>query len=405
MAFQHVYNLKDQVAGILSGLDINNVPDLYGAFERGARTLMQHADVPEATLTQNLTLYSGVFDYPCDERIFGTAINDIAPQGVSRVITDFVYKQDAQTFDRTKLYNYNGTQATFTYINGSPIIRIVSKLPQEKIIIDPMTSTTGWMAGGSASNLAQDNTVYYAAPASLRFTLTGSSTGTLTKTLANPVDLSAYEGIGVSFLAIRIPPTATAADLTSISVKLGSDNANYASQSNTEGFLGTWISGEWLLVAFDFATAITTGSPDWSNIQYVQVSFAHTSTMTNFNVGGLWIALPTPVNVVSQTAAIFKTSTGQPTQNITNDDDEILLLDPAYNMYLYESALAVLENTGAGEGDATRAMILNKLYGNVKPEGGLYTFFRGDNPSQELRQTGSWYDTGGQGNSYNNSYF
>ena len=79
-----VSQYKDSVAGILSGINLLKVADLNGAIERAARTLVQKADIPEASNIQNITLYSGVFNYPCDTRIFGTAITDIRPQGNTR---------------------------------------------------------------------------------------------------------------------------------------------------------------------------------------------------------------------------------------------------------------------------------------------------------------------------------
>lgn len=399
MALKTVSQYKDSVAGLLSGIDLSNVDNLNGALERAARTLVQQADVPEACGTQNLMLYDGVTDYECDTKIFGTAINDIRPQGISRSINDFVYKKPGEMFDRTKGYLSNGTMATFEYVNGVPIIRIVSTLPQQKIEIDTMTSTTGWTAAGSASGLTTDTTVYYQSPASLRFTLTGSSTGTLEKTLSSSLDMSTYENVGVAFLAIRIPDGATASNLTSIALRLGSDSSNYDSVSSTEGFLGAWTAGEWLLVAFDYAGASSTGTPDWSAIDYVQVRFAHTGTFTNFRVGGLWMSLPSPVQILFQSAAIFKASGAQPTETITSDDDTIILNNPAYTIYEYEGALSILQQTGATESNQMMQTFKTILHGNNVNDFGLYGLFRGDNPSQELRMVGSWYD--GEDNGYN----
>lgn len=396
-----IANLKDSVAAILSGIDINNVENLNGALERSARTLVQQADIPEACGTQNITLYGGVYDYLCDTKIFGTAINDVRPQGVSRTPLDYVYKQYGDDFDRTKAYNRTGTSLTFEYVNGVPIVRIVSNFPRQKVILDQMNDTSGWTAGGSASGLTQDTAVFYQSPASLRFTLTGSSTGTLTKTLSNTIDLSSYENVGVSFLAIRIPDGATATDLTSIALRLGSDGSNYNEVTETEGFLGTWISGDWLVVAFDFAGSPSTGTPDWSNIDYVQVRLAHTGTFTNFRVGGLWISQPCPAQILYQSAAIFIPSgSTTPITTITANTDTIVLNDPAYTLYEYESALAILQQSGGGKGDSTYNTVRNTLYGNEINTFGLYGKYRGDNPSDSLRTVGSYYDTDTYGSFY-----
>lgn len=403
MALHTVSQLKYSVAGILSGIDLNNVDDLNGCLERAASVFVQNADVPEASGIQNITLYSGVFDYACDPRIFGTAVNDIRPQGITRSPSDFVLKVDQQDFDRNKgVYYPSGTMSTFQYDNGVPLIRIAAPFPKQQLIIDPMnalgSSPNAWVAAGSASGLAQDVTVFYQSPASLRFTLTGSSTGTLTKALQSSIDLSTYEDVGVAFLAIMIPSGATASDLTSIELRLGSSSANYNNVTETEGFLGAWVSGQWLLVAFDFAAASETGTPDWTAIDYVQVRMAHTATITNFRVGGLWISFPTPAQILYQSAAIFLASgSTSPTVAITADTDTITLADPAYNIYTFESALSVLQNTGAGASDASSIKINGILHGIRARNGaiiqaGLYDIFRGDNPSQELRTTGSWYD-------------
>jgi hypothetical protein len=394
MALHTILNLRDSVAGILSGIDLSTVDDVSGCFERAAATLVQKADVPEASGIQNITLYSGVFDYLCDPRIFGTAINDIRPQGVSRNPSNFVTKIDQEDFDRTKsIYYLSGTTSTFQYQNGVPIIRILAPFPTQKVTIDTMSDTTGWTAAGTASNLRQDTTDFYQTPASLRFNLT-SGTGTLTKTLQSALSLASYEDVGVAFLAIEIPSGATASNLTGISLKLGSSSGNYDSVSETTGFLGAWTAGQWLLVAFDFSASTSTGTPNWSSIQYVQVSLATTGSFTNFRVGGLFLSLPSQAQILYQSAAIFLASgSTSPTVAITANTDTIILTDAAYNIYLYESALAVLENTGASASDATSIKILQKLNGNGSTDVGLYARFLGDNPSQEIRMSGSYYDT------------
>ncbi len=398
MSLHTVSQLTDSVAGLLSGIDLQNVDDLNGCFERAASTLVQKADVPEASGIQNITLYSGVFDYLCDPRIFGTAINDIRPQGITRSPANFVTKIDQEDFDRTKDYYYpSGTQSTFQYENGVPIIRIKAPFPVQQVNIDRQneigTTPNAWVAGGTASSLAVDYTNYYQAPASLRFNLT-TGAGTLTKTLQSSLSMSNYEDVGVAFLAIQIPNGATATDLTSIDLKLGSNSTNYDLVNSTQGFLGAWVSGQWLLVAFDLSASTSTGTPNWSAIQYVQATLNVSGAFTNFHVGGLFMSLPSPAQILYQSSAIFlATGTTDTTTAITANTDTIILTDPAYNIYLFESALAVLQNTGAGVSDATSIKMNQILDGNGRTDIGLYARYRGDNPSQEIRTSGSWYST------------
>lgn len=390
MSFKTVASLKDSVAAILAGLDMVNVPDLNGTLERAAANMLTRCYVPEASGIQNISLYSGVFDYPINENIYEADLVDIRPQGVSRPIWDFTVKTNQANFDRTKSYYTNGTRAAFQYNNGTPIIRIVTQGTTPQVLLDSMNATSGWTAAGTASGLAQDTASYWKAPASLRFNLT-TGTGTLTKTI-NQADLTSYVGVGVAFLAVYIP---NVTNLTSITLKLGSSASDYYSVTSTTGFTGAWTANNWLLVPFDFSTASTTGTPDWSAVDYAQVSIIASGTETNFHVGELFISQPCPYQILYQSPAIFLASgTSTPTSTITLNTDEIILNVAPYNIYLYESAMAVLENMS---GDVANKMFdrisqrlgVNPVTGEVV--GGLYKPYMADNPSEQIRQFNTYY--------------
>jgi hypothetical protein len=369
MAQRTVANLKDSVAALLSGIDLNNVDNLFGAFERAARTLVQKAKIPETQGVQNIMLYSGVTAYLIDARIFGTNVIDVRPQGISRNSNNFVFMKYGDDFDRQKKFNRLGTFATFDYLNGTPSIRIVSPFTPTQNIIDNMTSISGWVAAGTASGLVLDSAVYYQQPASMRFTLTGAGTGTLTKTLSSSINLSSYQGVGVAFLAIRIPNGAIATDITSISLKLGSSSSNYSLVTATQGFLGAWQAGNFLLVAFDESLAINTGTPNWSAINYVQVSIATLTTQVNFRLGDLFIAQPSANQILYGSAGFFRIGNVLST-TITNTTDEIVLNDSAYSIYEYECALSCLQQTSGGSGDAMSAQI-KEILGGIRARNGL----------------------------------
>ncbi len=393
MAQKSVANLKDSVSGILQGLNLNNVKNLFTAFERTARQLAQNISIPTAMGRQSITLYDGVFDYLAPTDIFGSNVVDMQQQGISRFSDDYVYKQYISDFDRTKSWLTNGTQITFEARKGTDIIRIVSTRPTPKIELDPFTATTGWTVSGSASGLALDQTVYYQLPGSLRFTCTGSSTGILTKAI--PLnDLTSYVGVGVVFLAIRIPSANSATDLTSITVRLGSDSTNYYEASSTTGFLGAWTVGEFLLVAIDLSTATTTGTPTVTAIDYAQIRIAHTATMTNFYIGDFWIALPSPNTLIYETAAIFKASGSNPSQTISTVSDTVILSDSAYAIYEQECAKAVAKQQGGRLSSGVINNINEDLYGERgnpnKP--GLYAQYRATDPSQSMQMVGNYYD-------------
>jgi hypothetical protein len=282
---------------------------------------------------------------------------------------------------------------SFKSDNGVNIMRVAETRATQKVLIDDMSQTTGWVASGTASTPIVDSTYFYQSPASLRFNATGSGTATLTKTLTNPLSISSYEDVGVVFLAFELP---TSTNLTSIELRLGSSATNYNSVTATHGFLGAWQSDTFFLVAFDLSQSSQVGTPNFSAINYVQINIAHTATITNTRVGYLFISLPTPYEILFQSAAIFSHN-GTLSNTITDDNDTIILNDAAYTIYEHEAAFTVaLQSTGrlgAGVMDG----ISQVLHGIKGPGGaivqmGLYDQYRADNPSEELRMVGNYYN-------------
>lgn len=382
-----VSQLKDSVSGILTGLQLGNVPDLNGKLERASRTLVQKADIAEATGRQIINVYDHVYDVLAPTTIFGGSVYDFRPQATDRSELDEVYKEYVKDFDMTKLTLPNGVQLTFEYVNGVGRMRVASARSTARVVLDPMSATTGWTAAGSASGLTQDSIDYYASPAALRFTLTGASTGTLTKTIAGG-DMSTYQGVGVVFLALKIPSGASAATLlTSVAMKLGSSASAYTSVSATTGYLGAWTLGDWLLIALDLSTGSDTGTPNYASITYLQVSLAHSATITNMRVGGIWAALATPYTLLFGSSAIFLPSgSATPATTIAADTDSIMLNDAAYNLYQWEAAKEIAIGQGGTLASGQMQMIEQRL------EKELYPQYRADNPSQEIRTQGNYYE-------------
>jgi hypothetical protein len=389
-----VANLLDAIRGELTGLNTGNVADLNGKLERAAITLLMKADVAEMMDVQAIDCYDGVFDYTPPGTIFGSLVKDFRPQGISRSRIDTPYKKPLQDFDLMKQRLSDGTLIAFEQRGQRQIMRLAQTRALARVILDNMTATTGWTAAGDASGLAQDTTVYYDSSSALRFNLAANGTqGTLTRTI-NSVNLSAYDGVGVAFLAVRLP---SASAITSIGVRIGSSAANYWDVSATQGFLGAWQANDWLIVALDLATMVMTGTVVNTAITYVQVYFNYTSTtkLSNVRVGGLWISLPTPFEAVFETPAIFIPSgstTAAPQKTITNANDTITLGDAAWNLFVKECARAIAAGKSGTPASGVIARLDLELEGNGSTKLGLYQKYRGDNPSQSLRTVGSYYD-------------
>lgn len=395
MELKTVADLKEDVGAILTGIDLDDVPNLYGSFERAVSTTIQKADILEASGREPIMLYDGVIDYLAPDTIFGGALIDVRPQGVNRQSWDDVQKMPIERFDRLKWYKTpSGYKVTFETRKDILIMRVSQNFATQSIEIDDMTDTDGWTLTGDATGLAEDSTVFYHEPASLRFNLTALGTSaTLTKNLTNSLDLSDYEGVGVIFLAVYMPQTVP---ITSIGIRLGSSATAYVTITETEGFLGAFYKNDFLLIAFDTAGATQAGGgPDWGAIDYVQLSVVFNGTaVPNLRFGDLFIALPSANETLFYSPAVFVNGDNDPASSITDDEDEILFRPSAYNIYVQEAAREVGKNQGGDIGSNILAGIDLVLEGDGGKKLGLYQAFRGDNPSEELRQVGNYYYDG-----------
>ena len=377
-----VDQLKDSISGILTGVNLTNVTGLDEAIERAVRVMVQKVYIPEASGKQSLTLYGGVYDYASPSTIFGNNIIDLRPQGVSRSRLDKANRVRQETFDREKGFLPSGYKVTFENRNGTIIMRVDQVKTKSTVTLDLMDDTTGWTLAGSGSSLTEDTTVFYEEPASLRFSVAGASTATLTKTI-NSQSLASYEDVGVAFLAIRVP---LASSLTSVSLKLGSSASAYDSVASvTSGFVDDFETNEWFLIPFDFSTSSSTGTPDWSAIDYAQVSIAHSAAMTNVRVGKLFIGLPSPHNLFYGSAAIFSSSAGL-LETITTNNDVIILNSAAYTLLEFEGARQIALQQGSKA--AGQVKMLAETLEN--PVTGLYPNYQSDNPSENIKVAGRY---------------
>lgn len=385
-----VADLREDVSAVLTGIDLDQVPNLYGSFERAVSTTIQKADILEASGRDPIMIYDRVTDYAGPDNMFGGALIDVRPQGTDRQTWDDVEKIPIVRFDKTKHLTPSGYRVTFESRTGQLIMRIAQNVATQAVTLDDMSSTDDWTLAGNATGFAEDTSVFFHSPASLRFNLTASgSQATITKTLDNTLDLSDYEGVGVVFLAIYLPSTTP---ITSVSVKIGSSASAYYQITETEGFIGAFWENDFLLVAFDLAGVAATGSPDFSAVDYLQVIVNYNGTaVANVRVGDLFIALPSSNEVLYYSPAVFIHGTSAASQEITDDNDEIIFRSAAYNIYVQEAAREVAKNQG---GDISSGLIRSidlVLEGNGGNKIGLYQAFRGDNPSEELRQVGNYY--------------
>lgn len=400
--YNTVAQLKDGVAGILSGIDLDTTVTPNVSIQRSARMISAKLWVPDASLLLPYTIYDGVIDYAAPSNIFGGSFTDFRPVGISRNYNDYVYRKQIEDFDRTKSFVWNGVTLNLMSINGVPIIRVVSARSKRRTTIDTFSALGSWVVFGNASSLIVDQSLYYQMPGALAFNLAVSGTqGGIQETLTNPINLSSYAQTGVAYVAIYLPSAAAAAAVTSIGIQLGSSNSNYYDISNTQAQLGSFKGQTYMLVPLPLSNATTVGAPSLSACKYFKVYLNYNGTaIPNVRVGALFISLPNAYELLYQSAAIFLPQSGEnvgiPQQAITTDNDQVMLLDDAYNIFEQECALAIALGNGGSLSQPTVANIVATLNGTRTRTGivvtyGLYDLYRAKHPSEEIPTIGSYY--------------
>ena len=182
-----------------------------------------------------------------------------------------------------------------------------------------------WIASGDATNVRTDSVNYVEGTGSVRFDLnSGVTTATLTKTSDDTIDISAYEENGSIYLFVYIPENE--GDITSFSLKVGSDNANYYSDTTTTTAEGLSFASGWNLLKFGLATE--TGTADMENIDYYQFTVTKSALMdstTDFRIDNLLILMGNLFQTVYYSEYPWVDTDGVRKENSTLDSDTLAL--------------------------------------------------------------------------------
>jgi len=182
-----------------------------------------------------------------------------------------------------------------------------------------------WIASDDATNVRTDSVNYVEGTGSVRFDLnSGVTTATLTKTSDDTIDISAYEENGSIYLFVYIPENE--GDITSFSLKVGSDNANYYSDTTTTTAEGLSFASGWNLLKFGLATE--TGTADMENIDYYQFTVTKSALMdstTDFRIDNLLILMGNLFQTVYYSEYPWVDTDGVRKENSTLDSDTLAL--------------------------------------------------------------------------------
>lgn len=345
-----ISDVGNELTGIMHGASLNQIENLYGAYNRAARRVLTDVDPQETKVVKQFgQVWDGVFDYSVDGDLKGNRIVDLYPQA-ARQLTDNFAQNYNKDFDLWKNYSLV-PDFTLKYSNGLRTIRINATNLNTGIQINAAdgVSTNGtWAAGGNASAVTSNNQQFTdGAAGSVQFQLnqTGiaGSTGYLENSTMSGVDLTNHYNNAYIFFQVYLP---TAAGISNIDLRFGTDSSNYYEFSTiTNDYQGnTWVNG-WNQLGASWTAATKTGSPTLTNIKYIRITYTYNGTVqTQCLINQFYSRLGVYFNYAYYSKYLFRDgSTGVFKEKVTSDNDVINLDTDGLNLFLYAAALEAIE--------------------------------------------------------------
>lgn len=348
-----IATLKDDLEGMMHGTTLDQITNLNGVINRAARQLLEDVDPQETKRTTQFVnpIYSNVFDYAVPTDLKGNKVIDIKPQ-VNRQPNDRYPQTYNQNFDLLKSWDLSSA-STIKFNNGIKTIGISNPFNNLAVILnqaDTPTDNGTWTAFGSASDLQTDYVNYASGSSSLEFSLAaaGATGGLVNSTITN-MDISNTEGQGAFFLYVYLP---SASVFTNVIFKIGSSASDYWTGTITTTQSGTAFVNGWNLLQLNWANATVVGTPDSSDITYIQVTYTYDGTLqAGVHLDNIVYNLGTILEIEYYSKYIFRNSSTGAFQETVLDDDDLINLDTeSYNLMTFLVALYATQQQSGAEG-------------------------------------------------------
>lgn len=202
--------------------------------------------------------------------------------------------------------------------------------------------TTLWTASGDVSGIALDTNIKVQGAASQRFTFTQN---TLEAVVGRDDYQFDFTSLHNNYGALRCYHFMSSVDFDDITLRYGTDSSNYYEITITANADGSaWELNDWNLLGFDTRNKVITGSPDESDITFIEFVFdmeVGFGTVQNYRIDWLYTVYPDELDLLFYTNVKGETSTGTAITTITATTDYVDAEDDWIELFAMESALYV----------------------------------------------------------------
>lgn len=207
---------------------------------------------------------------------------------------------------------------------------------------DSLTASGTWAVEAStdSANLTADSTNKKVGSASLNFDITvaqsGQNYGAIQNSTMTARDLTSYQNLGTFFVWVYIP---TITNLTSFTLRWGSDTSNYYEGTVTAQHNGLAFRAGWNRLGFAWSGATTTGSPSVTAIDtlYFRVTYsASYANATDFRIDDIRVENPELMEIHYYSSSFVQNGSTSVFQQIfTQSSDQSLLADEDDDVMFY----------------------------------------------------------------------
>ena len=356
--------IAQELEGMMHGTTLNQVTNLFGCYNRAARRIIHDVDPQETKVIETFgKVYDGVWDYPITASLKGNKIIDLFPQA-NRQLKDNFTQVYNKTFDLYKGYSIV-PDFTPRYSGAVRTIRINATNLQTGIQINSADSYNGngeWTAVQNVSDITNNPQLTTNGGSGLvQFNIDqtgvpGTEAVIQNSTFAS-IDLSAQFNNADEFFAFYIP---NASGITSIKYRFGTDSANYYdSGALTEQMLEQPFNDGWNSMKKLWSEFTTVGSPDPSNIAYIQIRITYDGVLqTQVLLNQFWSRLGVIFDIEFYSKYFFRDSSGTFKENATSENDYVNLDTDYINLFLFASFAEIVQQVQGSDAlffDASQA--------------------------------------------------
>lgn len=174
-----------------------------------------------------------------------------------------------------------------------------------------------WVGASAIGTVATDNYEGWSYPSSVSFAFNGTA-GTLTNdgntyTTFKALDLSPFQNRSNIYFYIN---ASSVTNLTSYTLKWGTDSSNYWQATATTDFIGAVFATGWQTIKIPWSNPTTVGTPTITSIKYLQltVTCSGSTNLGTFRVQNFFVSENVPIQLTYYSTNMVSTAAGVQSQ-------------------------------------------------------------------------------------------